>query len=387
MFPSARIAAQKNLKRKFLALLPEIPNTPNTPAKASATNLNTNIAVAAVTAAVTITTASMIFLKNAGVYLFCIALSAMLSACAIFEADHQKPEVIESKIKANNRQAANKSESNSFTLAQKELTEIVKIQNELALDIQTKKLRDSEIQGRLSALEKRWSSYMLENQNDITSLLIFGKFLRANEEAENAYLIFQKADKINPNLAVVKQQLATFEAETKNYASAYEHILKACELEPKTAVYQYQLGELIYFAGSKIAQAKLLAKESLEKQMLEAFKRAASLDKSNEIFLTRYAQCYYDIANHDWQNALAAWDDVIKYAKTPQARENALLNKAQIAIEIADFSGAKKFLNSVTLSEFDAHKAQMLNSVAEKEKNLNKLNETKSNSGSQSSNK
>ncbi len=291
-----------------------------------------------------------------------IALLAALPACNLDSArEKPSPKNIAKSERANNN-------SNSFTLAQRELLAILQLQKNFELDCKAKKLGESEKQGRLSEIEKRWAAYMLENNSDTTSLILFGKFLKSNKNDADARLVFERADKLDPNIAVVKQQLATFEAERKNFASAYDYILKACELEPQTAVYHYQLGDLIYFGGTIIAQKRLISKEYLERQMLEAFKKAANLDKANDKFLTRYAQTFYDVSNPNWAEAMAAWREVLKNSKDPLARENALLNMAQVAIETSDFNSAEEFLKQVSLPDFNAQKAHI-------ERRLKKLRE------------
>lgn len=278
-----------------------------------------------------------------------LALIALLFACS-GDRQRRKPTVEDTRAAAG---------AESFSLAHRELMELVQLQKNIEFDGKTKKAKKAEIESRLLELDRLWENYMLENGGDLTSLLIYGKFLRAYKDAKHSYEIFLKADKIDPNIAVVKQQLALYEAENKDYAAAYEHILRACELEPKTAVYRYQLGNLIFYGGSAIAQKKFIAKDTLEAQMLEAFKSAASLDKSNAEFLMRHAQAYYEVSKPDWAAAMAAWKAVFDNSKEPQVRENALLNMAQIAMETSDFKEAEKFLSQVGLPDFNAQKAQI----------------------------
>lgn len=287
-----------------------------------------------------------------------LAIIAFLCACS-GDKQRRKPTMEDARAAAS---------AESFSLAHRELMELVELQREIEFDVKVKKAGKAEIESRLLELNRRWENYMLENGDDLTSLLIFGKFLRTYKNSQESYKIFLKADKIDPNIAVVKQQLAAYEAENKDYPAAYEHILRACELEPKTAVYHYQLGNLIFYGGGSIAQKKFITKEVLEAQMLEAFKRAADLDKSNGEFLLRHAQAYYEVSKPDWKAAMAAWKAVFDNSKEPQVRENALLNMAQVAMETSDFNEAEKFLGRVKLPDFNAQKAQIQRRLEEMRK-------------------
>lgn len=278
-----------------------------------------------------------------------LAIIALACACS-GDRQRRKPTMEDARAAAS---------AESFSLAHRELMELVELQRKIEFDVKVKKAGKAEIESKLLELNRRWENYMLENGDDLTSLLIYGKFLRRYNDRQQSYKIFLRADKIDPNIAVVKQQLALYEAENKDYPAAYEHILRACELEPETAVYHYQLGNLIFYGGSAIAQKKLISKEALEAQMLKAFKSAANLEKSNEEFLMRHAQSYYEVSKPDWKAAMAAWRAVFDNSKDPQVRENALLNMAQVAMETSDFDEAEKFLGRVTLPDFNAQKAQI----------------------------
>jgi cytochrome c-type biogenesis protein CcmH/NrfG len=55
-----------------------------------------------------------------------------------------------------------------------------------------------------------YESYLSDNPKDVHALILFGKFLRKVGQQEHAVDFFIQADKINPKLAVVKQQHANY---------------------------------------------------------------------------------------------------------------------------------------------------------------------------------
>ena len=66
------------------------------------------------------------------------------------------------------------------------------------------------------------------------------------EENEQAFLAFLKADELDPEIAVVKQQIGNHLAEEGKAKLPSTFICRPWNLEPETAVYHFALGQLIY---------------------------------------------------------------------------------------------------------------------------------------------
>lgn len=251
----------------------------------------------------------------------------------------------------------------SFTLTQRELLSILEEQERLARDFKAANRPESELKSRLSVLEQRWADYMRENSQDANSLILFGKFLRSNGDAESAYKVFRQADELEPGIAVIKQQLATFEGENKMYAQAYAHLKDAVRLEPQTAVYARQLGDFLYMAGDRLEQLKVLTRETRDSEMLSAFGRAAALSPNDAEAAVRFAQAFYDVKNPDWPAALEAWRAAEKLSALNVERDSVRINIAAVLLEMGRPGEAAETLGQISSPGFEGARAELMKSA------------------------
>ena len=148
------------------------------------------------------------------------------------------------------------SQKTSYTLFEERLGKLVKETELLARDVAQKKISPLEARLRLNELENLWTEFAAEHPENIEAQILYGKFLRSARFDEAAYKVFLRADKLDPNIAVVKQQLSTYETEIGKYSEAYAHIKDAVKLEPQTSVYQAQLGEFLAAYGKNLVEKK-----------------------------------------------------------------------------------------------------------------------------------
>ena len=115
-----------------------------------------------------------------------------------------------------------------------------------------------ELSTRVQSVIAAYTAFNNDNTDDVFGYVLHGKFLREIGRFEEAYNMFQKANKLDPNIAIVKQQLGNFLAESGRYKEAYPLFVSAVKLDPEKAIYQYQLGaHLIYFGKQLQAEKQM----------------------------------------------------------------------------------------------------------------------------------
>jgi tetratricopeptide (TPR) repeat protein len=162
--------------------------------------------------------------------------------------------------------------------------------------------------------------------------LLYGKFLRSIGETERANVMFIKANDLDPQLAVAKQQIGNYLAEDGDYGLALAYFLSAQQLEPQEPVYAFQTGVLLdHYRGDFIDSGIFTATE-LDAEMQRHLARAAELGQFRHPYGPRYAESFFDTSNFDAQGALVAWRQVAAHAQTPAEREFAQLWQARVWI-------------------------------------------------------
>ncbi len=256
--------------------------------------------------------------------------------------------------------------ANSFTLAEKNLLEIIDEQKAFDLYLEQNGNKNiSEIRSKIKSLDLRWEEYLRGNPKNVNALIIYGKYLRKTDRTEEAYKIFQKADKLENHLAIIKQQLATYEGEDKNYKDSYAHLKEAINLEPKNAIYHFQLGELLYLKGTDMAEQNLLSTKDCDAQMIEAFKTAKELDPNNGRYALRYAQTFFDLQEPNCEDALKAFDNALSFAGLNFERDEILIQKTKILLKLKRAQEAQEILKKINSEHLQKEK-NYLQKLAEK---------------------
>ncbi|MBC2596422.1 hypothetical protein H5P28_19305 [Ruficoccus amylovorans] len=238
------------------------------------------------------------------------------------------------------------------TLSESRLIGIIEEQDALFKEIETDPARRDQLEyeRRLQGIATQYDSFLLDNPDYVYGYLLYGKFLRRIGENKSANNAFMKANMLDPNLAVAKQQIGNFLAEEGEYALALPYYIAAIDLEPEVPLYRYELGELLSHYRQYYIDNGVLTAETLDRNMLDAFHEASSMEPSNRDYHIRYAEAFFQVANPDWQDALNQWTILAKGVTDPLKLDLIRLQQARVLIEMGRLDEARKILASVDRS-------------------------------------
>ncbi len=257
----------------------------------------------------------------------------------------------------------------TYTLSQKQLLDIIDEQNRLFERMRgNSKMSRSDAISLKNKIDSLWAEYQAKYPDDIDAIILFGKYLRATGDDDLSYDQFLKADSLNPDLPVVKQQLANYEAEHGLARHAYDNLSAAVALAPDNSVYRIQLAELILFFREELVRERHFSQKQLDSVMIKSYERAAKLEPENSALQWKYARAFYDLGKADWNAALEQWNLILReFAPLNIDMQTALANKARVLIELHRDGEAVKILEKIYLPSLQPDKRRLL-SVVEKSK-------------------
>lgn len=217
---------------------------------------------------------------------------------------------------------------------------------------------------QLREVVQEYESLLRRDPQFIAGFIAYGLFLNNAGEAKRAYAIFKKAEKIEPELAVIKNQLGNHHAEEGEYEKALTYYQGAVALEPKEALYHYQLGTLLYEFREFFIDAKLFTRDALLTRCGEAFARAAELAPDNIAYTYRHAESFYDLPTPDWPGALAAWKAIEQRTKAGVEQETILLQEANVLIQLGQPDAARAVLERVTAEPLQTNKKKLVDQLS-----------------------
>lgn len=223
---------------------------------------------------------------------------------------------------------------------------------------------EDDLDRRINELVQSYRSYLVDQPDDVSAYILYGKLLRRVQEHEQAFLAFLKADELDPGIAVVKQQIGNHLAEEGKGKAALTFYLRAVELEPETAVYHFALGQLIHdFRGEFIADG-IFTRDALEREMLKAFRRAAALEPDKFDYQMRLGEAYYDLTSPDWKGALVHWNKLRNQAATSLQTEILNLHRARVLGKLGRGQEARNLLEQVLNPALQNSRQQVLDEIA-----------------------
>lgn len=236
------------------------------------------------------------------------------------------------------------------TMADRRLRDIFEKQQALyeRLGDEGANLADPEYDRMINEVVTEYQSYLLDYPESVHGFILYGKMLRdigQRKEANNAFI---RANRLDGNLAVVKQQIGNFLAEEGEASLALAYYISAAELAPNEPIYAYQVGEVLYTFHDKLIAEGAIDAATAEAQMQEAFARAHQLDPSNRKLTQRYAESFYDVTAPDWNRALLLWRALEGSARDPVERDWARLQEARVLLKLGRREEARATLDAIT---------------------------------------
>jgi tetratricopeptide (TPR) repeat protein len=256
------------------------------------------------------------------------------------------------------------------TLAERTLRRIVEQQKEIFADAerQGEKADLPSIRQQLQRLTHDYELLLRENPEFAAGYAAYGYLLSKTAMRKEAIAMLLKANQLDPDLALVKNQLGAMLAEEGQPLQAAPYFIAAIQLEPKEPLYHYQLGTLLAEARDDFLRAGQWSRPALDAAMHHAFQRAAELAPDRFAFAYRYAESFYDLERPDWEAALKAWSNLEEKAPTPIERQTMRLHAANICLKTGRLAHARALLETVDEPALQGQKARLLPQLAEAEK-------------------
>jgi predicted Zn-dependent protease len=176
--------------------------------------------------------------------------------------------------------------------------------------------------------------------------------------------ILLKANQLDPDIAMVKNQLGNLLAEDGRPLQAAPYYLAAVKLEPNEPLYHYQLGTLLVEAREDFLKSGDWKRDTLDSAVHEAFRRAKELAPDRFEFAYRYAESFYDLEKPDWAAALKAWSELEEKAPTQIERQTMRLHAANICLKQGKRDHARALLDTVNDPKLQGQKEKLVAQLA-----------------------
>jgi tetratricopeptide (TPR) repeat protein len=254
------------------------------------------------------------------------------------------------------------------TMSEKTLKEIVARQRDVfsRAEKEGDQLDQAWLRGELQSVINSYDILIQKSPDFAAAYVAYGMMLGRVGMTREAVGILLKANKLDPNIPVVKNQLAKHLAEDGKPVEALPWILAAIDLEPREPLYHHHLGLLLAEGRDEFIRTGQFTREALDQAMLEAFRHAAEFAPANFAYAYRHAEAYYDLEKPRWAEALKAWSALEDRAKPGIEKETIRLHAANVLFKQGETDRARALLAIVNETVLQKQKQTLLDQMAPK---------------------
>ncbi len=251
------------------------------------------------------------------------------------------------------------------TLAEKDLREVVAREKDLFARAKTEgeNLDKALFQADLQSIASTYDVIIQKNPDFAAAYVAYGDYLSRVGMDKEALAILLKANKLDPGVPLVKNQVAMLLAEDGRPLDALPWLMAAIQLAPDEPLYHYHLGKLLNDARDDFIKSGEWQRPALDRAMLAAFAKAAELAPDEWTYAYRHAEAYYDLETPRWDEALKLWTALEEKAKPGLERETVRLQAANVLIKKGDPDRARMLLTAVSAEPLQKQKQTLLDQL------------------------
>lgn len=250
----------------------------------------------------------------------------------------------------------------SETMPERSLRQIVERQKQVLAEAEKlgENLDEEALRTQAQSIAHDYDRLLAQSPNFAAAYASYGYFLGKVGMQKESIGMLLKANQLDPDIPLVKNQIGNYLAETGKPIEAAQYFLAAIKLAPNEPLYHYQLGRLLTVGRDAFLKSGEWTRAALDHAMQTAFKRASELAPDNFDYAYAYAMSFYDLENPDWEEALKRWGALEEKAPTPIERQTMRLHAANVFVKMSKLDHAKALLDTIDLPELQAQKAKVV---------------------------
>ncbi len=221
-------------------------------------------------------------------------------------------------------------------------------------------LDEENLRSQLQQLCNEYDLLLRHNPRFVPAYISYALLLGKVENRKESIDLLLKANALDKNLPLVKNQLGNYLAEEGKPIEAMNYYLSAIQLEPKEPLYHYQLGTLIAEARDDFLKTGEWTRPQLDKTMQDAFRQATLAAPSDWRYAYRYGLSFYDLENPAWETALQFWKDFEAKLKPGAEQQTCRLHQAKVLLAQNHPDEARSALDTVTAPVLAKEKEKLI---------------------------
>jgi tetratricopeptide (TPR) repeat protein len=209
-------------------------------------------------------------------------------------------------------------------------------------------LDEDNFRSQLQQLCNEYDALLRHDPRNVPTLVSYAMLLGQVDHRKDSIALLLRANALDKNLPIVKNQLGNYLAEEGHPVEAMNYYLAAIQLEPKEPLYHYQLGTLLAEARDDFLKTGQWTRAQLDKTTQDAFEKAMQCAPDDWRYAYRYGLSFYDLELAEWEAALQFWEAFEKKLKPGVEQQTCRLHQAKVRLAQKHYDEARTLLATVT---------------------------------------
>ncbi len=264
--------------------------------------------------------------------------------------------------------------------AQAEVNDWISTNNIAATNTVAKVQFRQRIMSRFDEVRQSYEHFLRNHPDSAHGFLAYGSFLNDIGDEDGAQVQYENSKQLDPKNPAVWNNLANYYGEHGPITNAFSYYTEAIRLNPSEPVYYQNFATTVYLYRTDVKEFYHLNEQQTFDKALGLYKQAMSLDPSNIVLATDYAESYYGIKPLRTNDALVAWTNAFNIAQDENEREGVRVHLARVKISAGFYDDAQAELDAITNASFTEMKIHLERSLADhKNPPTNSVPETSTN--------
>jgi tetratricopeptide (TPR) repeat protein len=224
-------------------------------------------------------------------------------------------------------------------------------------------LDEDSLRSQLQQLANDYDKLIDQHKDFTAAYVAYGLMLGKAGMKKESVAMLLRANQLDKDIPLVKNQLGNFLAEDGNPLEAVNYYLAAIKLAPEEPLYHYQLGMLLTEARDEFIKSGTWTRPNLDATLHKAFARAMELAPDDWRYAYQYGLSFYELETAEWEAALQFWRAFEKKLKPGVEQQVCRLHQAKVLHELRRTDEARTLLASVNETALARQKEKIATSL------------------------
>ena len=220
---------------------------------------------------------------------------------------------------------------------------------------------------RLTKIKDAYEAFLQLHPEHIEGRIAFGSFLNEAGEEDLAAEQWEKARLMDPKNPAPWNNLANYHGHHGPVTNSFVYYEKAIELNPDEPVYYQNFATTVYLFRPDVRAHYGIEEQQVFDKALGLYRKALELSPDSFPIASDLAQTYYGIKPDRPADAMVAWRDAFKLAKSEDEKQGVYIHLARLNIRSGDYASATNELERVVLPQYAALKERLYRLIGQQQ--------------------